>query len=71
MKSAQQVQQDPELATSKHVASRLAAHRELARVRPALHLPLCTATPWVTFSNNNVPLVLGDVRQWGTAEMIV
>ncbi len=71
MKSAQQAQQDAELATSKQVASRLAAHQELARVRPALHLPLCIARLWVTFTNRNMPLVLGEVRQWGTAQVIV
>ena len=71
LKSAQQVQQDAELATSNQVASRLAAHQELARVRPALCFPLCIARLWVAFSNTNMPLLLGKVRQWGTAQMIV
>ena len=65
MKSAQQVQQDAKLATSKQVATRLAAHQELAQVRPALHLPLCTARLWVTFSNRNMPLVLGRSQAMG------
>jgi hypothetical protein len=65
-------QQDAELAAVKQeVASRLAVHQELARVRPALHISLCIARLWVTFSNTNMPLLLGKVRQWGTAQMIL
>ena len=44
MTSAQLAQQDAELAAAKQeVASRLAAHQELARVRPATccHILLC------------------------------
>ena len=49
MKSAQQAQQDAELAAAKHyVATRLAAHQEFAQVRPALNLRLCIARLWVT-----------------------
>ncbi len=73
-KSAQLAQQDAELAAAKQmVASRLAAHQELARVRPTLYLPHCIARLWVTFSNinRNMPLVLGEVRQWGTTQKIV
>ncbi len=72
VKSTQLAQQDAELAAVKQeVASRLAAHQELARVRPALYLPHCIAMLRVTFSNRNMPLVLGEVRQWGTAQVIV
>ncbi len=50
MKSAQLAQRDAELAAAKQeVATRLAAHQELARVRPALYLPPLHCKTWGHF----------------------